>query len=102
MAVRENPPQWLQNFRQASFRGVGFLIDSVDSQFGRHVVTHEYPQRDIPFSEDLGRKARRFSMTAYLVGGDYMLARDVLIAACELPGSGLLVHPYQGELQVVC
>jgi prophage DNA circulation protein len=101
MAVRENPPQWLQNFRQASFRGVGFLIDSADSQFGRNVVTHQYAERDVPFTEDLGRKARRFSMTAYLVGGDYMLARDALIEACELPGPGLLVHPYLGELQVV-
>lgn len=102
MAVRKNPPLWLQNFRQASFRGVVFLIDNVDSMFGRRVVTHEYPQRDVPFSEDLGRKARRFSVTGYLVGGSYGLARDNLIKACETAGAGELVHPYQGTLQVVC
>lgn len=102
MAVRENPPLWLQNFRQASFRGVEFLIDNVDSQFGRRVVTHEYPQRDIPYSEDLGRKARRFTVSGYFVGGDYGLSRDKLVAACEASGAGELVHPYQGTLQVVC
>lgn len=102
MAIRDNPPLWLQNFRQASFRGVEFLIDNVDSQFGRRVVTHEYPQRDIPYSEDMGRKARRFNVTGYLVGGSYSLARDNLIAACEESGSGELIHPYQGILQVVC
>lgn len=102
MATRPNPPEWLQKFRQASFRGAGFLIDNVDSQFGRRVVTHEYPQRDKPFSEDLGRRARRFSVSGYLVGSNYGLARDNLIEACEQPGAGELVHPYQGTLRVVC
>lgn len=102
MAVRTDPPQWLQSFRPVSFRGVQFHIDSIDGQFGRRVVTHEYPQRDIPYSEDLGRRARRFVVNGYLVGGDYGLARDSLIAACEAAGPGELVHPYQGTLQVVC
>lgn len=102
MATRPNPPQWLQNFRQASFRGAVFHVDNIDSQFGRRVVTHEYAQRDRPYSEDMGRKARRFNVTGYLVGGNYGLARDALVRACEQPGPGELVHPYQGTLQVVC
>lgn len=102
MAMRENPPLWLQNYRTASFRGAEFFVDNVDSQFGRRIVTHEYPQRDIPFSEDLGRKARQFTVTGYLVGGEYQLARDELIDACEVGGPGELVHPYMGSLQVVC
>jgi prophage DNA circulation protein len=100
--ARRDPPPWLQKFRAASFRGAVFHIDSVDSQFGRRVVTHEYPQRDKPFSEDLGRKARRFTLAGYILGDDYGVARDALIAACEQPGPGELVHPYQGTLQVVC
>lgn len=102
MATRQNPPQWLQNFRQASFRGAVFLIDNIDSQFGRRNVKHQYPQRDKPFAEDLGRKARGFTVTGYLVGGNYGLARDNLIKACETAGPGELVHPYQGTMQVVC
>lgn len=102
MAQTTPTPAWLQSFRQASFRGVQFLIDSVDSEFGRRIVTHQYPQRDKPFSEDLGRKARHFSLTGYFVGGAYGLARDKLIEACEKPGPGELIHPYQGKLQVTC
>jgi len=102
MAVRENPPLWLQNYRQASYRGAVFYVDNVDSQFGRRIVTHEYPQRDIPYSEDLGRKARNFNVTGYLVGSEYQLARDELIKACEEGGPGDLVHPYMGSLTVVC
>jgi prophage DNA circulation protein len=102
MAVRENPPLWLQNFRQASFKGKPFYVDSVDSGFGRRTVTHEYPQRDQPYTEDLGRKAREFTITGYLVGGNYQLARDNLIKECEKPGAGELIHPYMGPLQVVC
>jgi hypothetical protein len=28
---------------------------------------HEYPNRDIPYAEDLGRRARRFSIGAFLI-----------------------------------
>ncbi len=102
MAPRENPPLWLQNYRTASYRGAEFFVDNVDSQFGRRIVTHEYPQRDIPYSEDLGRKARHFNVTGYLVGSEYQLARDELIEACEVGGPGELVHPYMGTISVVC
>lgn len=94
-------PLWLQNYRQASFRGAIFYVDSVDSQFGRRVVTHQYPDRDTPYSEDLGRDAREFGVTGYLVGPDYQRARDALIEACEAGGPGELVHPYMGALMVV-
>jgi prophage DNA circulation protein len=99
MAIR---PQWLQRYRQASFRGAIFHVSSVDSEYGRRIVTHQYPQRDTPNSEDMGRKARRFPVTGLLVGSDYDTARDRLIEACEKPGGGPLVHPYRGTLRVVC
>src|SRR4051812_2658899 len=100
MPIRANPPQWLQNFRPASFRGVVFQIDAADGEFGRRKVTHEYPQRDVPYTEDLGRRGRRFTITGYLVGGDYQTTRDELIEASEEEGAGELIHPYMGALQV--
>jgi prophage DNA circulation protein len=102
MTAPTNPPLWLQNYRPASFRGAIFFVANVDSAFGRRIITHEYPQRDIPYSEDLGRKYRRFTVSGYLVGGSYNLQRDQLVRACEQAGPGELVHPYQGSLQVVC
>jgi prophage DNA circulation protein len=93
---------WLDSYRAASFRGVAFYVESHDASFGRRQVTHEYPQRDQPFTEDLGRKARDYTVDAYLIGDDYPAQRDRLIAECEKAGSGELVHPYLGNIDVVC
>ncbi len=93
---------WRDNYRTASFRGAAFHVESADSNHGRRQAVHEFAQRDVPYTEDLGRKAREFSVTGYLIGKNYQIARDALVAACETPGPGQLVHPYRGELTVVC
>lgn len=93
---------WRENYQQASFRGAIFYVDSIDGQYGRRNVTHEYPDRDQPYTEDLGRKAREFTVSAYLVGANYQPLRDALIAACETSGPGQLVHPYKGRMTVCC
>lgn len=92
---------WRDQLQPASFRGAAFFIDSTDGQIGRRNVIHEYPLRDLPYAEDLGRKAREFSIEAFVIGDDYMAARDKLVAALEAYGSGELVHPYRGRQQVV-
>jgi prophage DNA circulation protein len=84
----------------ATFRGVPFWVDKSELGVGRKTVTFEYPQRDTPFVEDLGRKAREFSIDGYIVGPDYMAGRDALLAAIETGGPGTLVHPYHGTRQV--
>ncbi|BGI52720.1 MAG: DNA circularization N-terminal domain-containing protein [Candidatus Hamiltonella defensa (Ceratovacuna japonica)] len=91
---------WTNRVHPASFRGVPFQVEGDEATFGRRVQTHEYPNRDKPYTEDLGRATRRFQITAYLVGEDYLVQRDRLIAAIETPGPGTLVHPYYGELSV--
>lgn len=92
---------WRDQLQPATFRGVAFNVLLVDGQLGRRNVVHEYPLRDLPYAEDLGRKAREFTLDAFVIGADYMPARDKLIEAIEKPGSGELVHPYRGRLQVV-
>lgn len=92
---------WRVNLRPASYRGAAFWLDSAESSIGRRIALHEYPLRDKPWAEDLGRAARRVSVDAIVIGDDYMSARDALLAAIETPGPGTLVHPYLGEIQVV-
>jgi prophage DNA circulation protein len=91
---------WQDQLQKASFRGVEFQVEGDDAAFGRRVQLHEYPQRDKPYVEDMGRKAREVSLTAFLVGPDYMAARDKLLAAVEQAGPGELVHPWYGRLTV--
>lgn len=85
----------------ASFRGVSFWVESSDLSVGRRTVTHQYPQRDEPFTEDLGRAAREYRFSAFVLGDDYIEQAKKLREALEKPGAATLVHPEFGEIQVV-
>jgi prophage DNA circulation protein len=89
---------WRDDLQSASFRGVPFFVASHDASTGRELVVHKFPLRDPAFVEDLGRRNRTFSVEAYVVGDNYMAARDALLDALEAEGPGRLVHPYRGEL----
>ena len=91
---------WLQ-LQPGSWRGVGFVLDAGQTKAGRRVAIHEYPYRDTAWPEDLGLLPRRFSVDAYLTGDDVYQQRDAMLAACEQPGPGTLVHPTLGTLQCV-
>lgn len=89
-------------FIQPAFRGVPFFVEDSRDDFGRRIALHEFPQYDIPFAEDMGRRARRFVINAFVVGQNWERDRDKLIAACEKPESGKMTHPDLGEVNVVC
>lgn len=91
---------WRDELRTASFRGVRFHIEQGTIAAGRRLARHEYPQRDVPYLEDMGRRAREYKVEAYVIGADYMAARDDLLAAIEEAGAGQLVHPWHGTLNV--
>ncbi|WP_423205020.1 DNA circularization N-terminal domain-containing protein [Pseudomonas kribbensis] len=90
---------WRDRLLPASFRGVGFWIDQAKTPVGRKGQLHEYPQRDLPFFEDLGQQAKTHDLTAFIIGADCLEQRDKLLQALE-QGSGELVHPWLGRLQV--
>ncbi|BCQ23161.1 DNA circularization N-terminal domain-containing protein [Caballeronia sp. NK8] len=91
---------YFQQLNVAKFRGVRFVSLGGASTFGRRVDVHEYPYRDKPWAEDLGRATRHFAISGYLVGDDVIQQRDMMIAACELDGVATLMHPTFGELDV--
>lgn len=90
---------WREALQQATFKGVPFFVDGHEFTAGRRVQVHEFPLRDLPFSEDLGRKARTVQLTAYVLGAAYMAVRDRLLQAIESAGAGQLEHPYLGEMR---
>ena len=91
---------WKDRLQEGSFRGVPFFIDTSELSGGRRAVSHEFPDRDTPFAEDVGRKARSFPITGHILGDNYFLLRDRLIAACDQRGPGELIHPYHGSRNV--
>lgn len=89
---------WLFRLQPASFRGVPFKVSEDEATFGRRAVPHEFPLRDVPYTEDMGRMARRYSVSAYVIGNDFMAQRDRLLSALEQGGPGTLIHPFYGSL----
>lgn len=94
------PGSFWSQLQPASYRGVAFGVKSGQARFGRRNALHEYPYRDTPWVEDMGRQSRRIQLTGFLVGDDVIAQRAALIAACEKPGEGELVHPTLGRLTV--
>lgn len=93
---------WRDRLQPASFRGAPFFVEpSADTSGGRRLAIHEYPGRDRPYAEDLGRSAREYSLECIVLGADYMAARDRMVEALEREGPGTLVHPYLGTVQVL-
>ena len=90
--------------RKASYNGVSFEVTASTIKFGRRTVTHEYPQRDEPYTEDLGRSARTFDITGFIVGETYIAQTKRLLKALETSSAnneaGKLVHPWLGTLSV--
>lgn len=89
---------WLSTLWPASFRGVPFFVQHDEEIPGRRLVVHEFPNRDLPYIEDLGEAARRFSVEAYLASDTADVQAAALVAAVALKGAGTLVLPSHGVL----
>jgi len=104
---------WRDALLPASFRGAFFHVEVGSRENGRRIVTHEFPKKDIPYPEDMGRRAIQFSVRAYcitypldtdepLYRRDYRIARNLLITALEVEGPGVLQLPTLDPMLVVC
>lgn len=91
---------WRDEMQRASFRGVQFYVQESTGSIGRRNVIHQYPNKETANGEDLGKKAREFTLTAFVLGDDYMTQRDAFEAAIEESGPGELVHPWRGRMIV--
>lgn len=63
-------------------------------------MLHEFPLKDLPLPEDMGRKASEFVVDGFLIGENYLSDMKRLIEALTEAGSGTLIHPSLGTLQV--
>lgn len=97
----------VKTLREASYEGIRFDVDSATLSFGRRTVTHEFPQRDTSYVEDLGKTTRQFSIQGFIVGDDFIDRSKRLIDKIESQvgtdrraNHGKLVHPWLGSLEV--
>jgi prophage DNA circulation protein len=102
-------PSWKDRLLPASFGGVPFKVRESEATGGRRAAVHEYPLRDRPFVEELGREVRGLQVEGYLIGDDYAAQRARLQAVFESASPGFpskpgrtLVHPTLGTMLVLC
>jgi prophage DNA circulation protein len=82
--------------------GVPFFFERDGSAGGRAIKVHEFPNSDTPYVEDLGRKTRTYSGTAYVTGNDADIQAVGLETIFDTKGPGLLVVPIAGPVSVHC
>lgn len=93
---------YIDKYLPASYKGVPFSAMDVQSEHGRRGHSGEFPFGEDVAYADLGRKARKYSISGRFVENNHILAAAALIAVCETPGPGLLMHPTRGLIQVAC
>lgn len=91
---------WRDEFLPASFRGISFLVPQASAPVGMRGQLHEFPQRDDPYFEQLGKQSQPHRLTIWIIGDDCFERRDKFLEAIQTPGAGELVHPWLGRMQV--
>jgi len=91
---------WKDNLRPCSLGGVRCHVEDRQHQGGKRLVVHEYPKRDKPYIEEMGRATRRWAPNLYVIGDDYMAARDALLRVCERGGVTTYVDFWKGSRRV--
>lgn len=94
-------PVWKLNLQPATFNGVEFHVEVGNRTSGRRIAMHEFPKKDIPYAEDMGRRAKVFMVVGYLIGPDFQSQRDALIVELERETNGSLVLPTSFDEKIV-
>jgi len=107
---------WRDALLPAMFDGCPFYVEAGSQEGGRRIVLFEFPKRDTPYAEDMGRKATEFTVRGYCVAfmydaglttdpnstagiysplymRDYRIARDILQQRLDTGGQGVLQLP---------
>src|SRR5262245_33240520 len=111
--ITDLPSAWRIRWVQAKFRDAIFYVETDTRASGRRVALHQYPKRNIPYAEDMGRTAVQITVNGYVIGRptsiasqgridparDYLTMKNNLIAALEQDGPGVLCLPMQYQFK---
>ena len=103
---------WRDQLLPATYKGARFHCEVNAIESGRRIVQHEFPKKDLPYAEDMGRAAAMFTIRGYCIAypsddddfyqRDYRQARNKLAQKLNEVGAGLLQLPTYQSLMVVC
>jgi prophage DNA circulation protein len=112
LADLDNP--WRAKLLPASFKGVEFHVEAAIEERGRRLVVHEFPKKNRPYAEDMGRRAFGYSVRGYIIAygrdrendprfvRDYTILRDRLRDVLDEGGGGRLQLPSMAPVIVAC
>jgi prophage DNA circulation protein len=84
----------------ASFNNVEFFYQSGSTVGGRKTVTHEFPDANTRYVEDLGKSEKKFTVNAIIDTNPGNRQRDALIRELDSDTVGILIHPKYGRQEV--
>ena len=91
----------ISKLTEARYNNVKFLYQSSSISGGRKNVTHEFPNSDKRFVEDLGGLRKVYNIEAIIDNSDNNNHRDAFISALDSKVSlGTLIHPEYGVKKV--
>jgi prophage DNA circulation protein len=111
---------WRKKLLPASFKGVEFHVEAAIEERGRRLVVHEFPKKNRPYAEDMGRRAFAYTVRGYVIAygrdrkndegvvldpryvRDYTLLRDRLRDVLDEGGGGRLQLPSMAPVIVAC
>lgn len=109
------PGTWRKRLLPAHFNGYLFHVEVGSMEGGRRIVTHEFPKKELCYSEDMGRKATEFTVRGYIIQfvrdtgvdlyrRDYTIARNKLQTQLDTatPKGATLQLPMMRPMTVVC
>lgn len=91
---------WKDDLQDASFRGVQFECTSTEDTASKSLAIKQAPYSNSAAVEDMGNDPRKISLQAIYTGEDYKVWLDALEAALLATGSGELIHPIYGVMNV--
>jgi prophage DNA circulation protein len=91
---------WREDLLPATLGGVVFRYREVRVRHGQRKITHEYYGPRKATIETIGPETYRATIDAYIVGDNYLVQKNRLLAVINGKGPWEFVHPYQGSIMV--
>ncbi|RSN84425.1 multidrug DMT transporter [Acinetobacter baumannii] len=91
---------WKDELQDASFRGVHFECTGTNDSGSKSLAVKQAPYSNKASIEDMGNNPLKISIDAVFTGENYKVEMDALWAALTATGSGELIHPVHGVMQV--
>lgn len=109
MSAKDVHNPWRDDLLPASFDGNEFFMEVGSREGGNRLVVHQFPKKDSPYTENMGRRATEWRVRGYVIQSarrpDYRPARDALQASLEKGMAGKAAQlqlPTMKPMAVLC